>query len=214
MKLLITLFLLCCSYASCLAQDVIVKRNGDEVQARVMEVSPLEVRYREFNKPEGAVYIIPRADIFMIKYQNGSKDVFNEPLPAAAAPQTEPSGRPAPQPMAPVPAAGSGSRSDAQAMYMKGIDEARVYYKGNGTLWGTAAATFLFLPAGLVVGGVSAIIPPNVDNQLVSDRSLLYNQDFRSGYRKQAHRRKVGKAAAGFGIGFAALLVLLSISSQ
>ncbi len=58
------------------AQDVIVFKNGDEVQAKVKEVTPSEIKYIRFDNQNGPVYTIGRQDVFMIKYENGTKDVM------------------------------------------------------------------------------------------------------------------------------------------
>lgn len=70
-------------------QDVIVKKNGDEIKAKVEEVSITEIKYRKYENLTGPVYSIARSEIFMIKYENGSKDVFNE-QPAAVVTQPGP----------------------------------------------------------------------------------------------------------------------------
>ena len=60
------------------AQDLIILRNGDEVQSKVLEISTLEIKYKRFDNPEGPIYTIEKSEVFLIKYQNGTKDVFNE----------------------------------------------------------------------------------------------------------------------------------------
>lgn len=64
------------------AQDVLTKRNGDELQVKVTKVSADEVEYKKWANPDGPSYVVPKAEVFMIKYQNGDKDVF-DPAPAA-----------------------------------------------------------------------------------------------------------------------------------
>ena len=75
------------------AQDVIIKRNGDEIQAKVLTVSASQVDYKKWSNQEGPTYILPRADIFMIKYANGDKDVFGDDSPSekeeVASPEAE-----------------------------------------------------------------------------------------------------------------------------
>jgi hypothetical protein len=65
------------------AQDVITKRDGSEIKATVIKVSRDEVEYKKFNSPSGPTYSMPKSEIFMIKYADGTKDVFQE----TAAPQ-------------------------------------------------------------------------------------------------------------------------------
>lgn len=74
------------------AQDVIVLHNGDEIKAKVEEVGTDEVRYRKFENPSGPVYTIKRADVFMIRYESGGRDVFNQQTQQTSAPQTTSAG--------------------------------------------------------------------------------------------------------------------------
>lgn len=58
------------------AQDIIVKSDGDEVQAKVIGVEEDKVSYKKWSNPDGPTYTVGTDKIFMIKYQNGEKDVF------------------------------------------------------------------------------------------------------------------------------------------
>lgn len=66
------------------AQDVLVKRNGDELQVKVLKISQAEVEYKKWSNQDGPTYTLPKADVFMVKYQNGDKDVFSETAPTNA----------------------------------------------------------------------------------------------------------------------------------
>lgn len=98
------------------AQDLLTRRNGDEVQVKVVEITPDLVRYRRFDNPDGPLISVYKADVFMIRYANGTKDVLNAPPPAAATP---PRPTAAPVPVAP-PAAGSGAPAPATAAVVPG----------------------------------------------------------------------------------------------
>ncbi len=71
------LFLICalCSM-SAMAQDIIIKQNGDEIQCKLLEVGSEEIKYKRWTNLNGPTFIEERNDVFMIKYQNGEKDVF------------------------------------------------------------------------------------------------------------------------------------------
>lgn len=78
----ITLLLLHILLASSwlLAQDVILKKNGDELNCKVLEVGSSTINYTQIPandsiRPE--VQTIAKTEVFMIRYANGSKDVFN-----------------------------------------------------------------------------------------------------------------------------------------
>ena len=61
----------------CFSQDVITKSDGEEVKAKVLEVTQAEIRYKKFDNPNGPTFTIMKKEVFMIRYENGSKDVFN-----------------------------------------------------------------------------------------------------------------------------------------
>lgn len=65
-------------YCSASAQDKIYKRNGDVIEARITEISPRNVSYRQFNNPDGPVYSIGKGDVDKVVYENGVEDHFNE----------------------------------------------------------------------------------------------------------------------------------------
>ena len=56
--------------------DNIILLNGEEIQANVMEVGKEEIRYKKCNIPDSPVYVLKRSEVFMIKYQNGTKDII------------------------------------------------------------------------------------------------------------------------------------------
>jgi len=59
------------------AQDIITKTNGEEIQAKVTEISQSEILYKKFSNLSGPVYMIYVSDVAKIKYKNGTEDVFN-----------------------------------------------------------------------------------------------------------------------------------------
>jgi hypothetical protein len=61
-----------------IAQDIIVLRNGDELKAKVLEIRQTDISYKNWTNIDGPTYTKNKAEIFMIKYSNGSKDVFEQ----------------------------------------------------------------------------------------------------------------------------------------
>ena len=73
---------------SLFAQDLIIFKNGDEIQARVKEIDPNNIKYDRFDNPGGPLYTIHRSDVFMIKYENGTKDILTDlsvPVPTSSS---------------------------------------------------------------------------------------------------------------------------------
>jgi hypothetical protein len=60
-----------------LAQDIITLKNGDEINAKVTEIELNAIKYKKFDNQAGPTYTVSKADVFMIKYENGTKDIFD-----------------------------------------------------------------------------------------------------------------------------------------
>lgn len=61
------------------AQDIIFLTNGDEIEAKVMKVTETELEYKRYDNPDGPSYTKSLSNVFMVKYENGVKDVFTTP---------------------------------------------------------------------------------------------------------------------------------------
>ena len=59
------------------SQDVIILKDGTEINSIVKEVNQDNIKYLKFASKEGPVYTKSISEIFMVKYQNGEKDVFD-----------------------------------------------------------------------------------------------------------------------------------------
>jgi len=59
------------------AQDIITLKNGEEIKAVVTEIELNVIKYKKFDNQTGPAYTVSKADVFMIKYENGTKDVFD-----------------------------------------------------------------------------------------------------------------------------------------
>lgn len=58
------------------AQDLIVKKDGTVIQAKVTKVGTQEVEYKKWSNQNGPQYSIAVADILAINYKNGEKETF------------------------------------------------------------------------------------------------------------------------------------------
>lgn len=58
------------------AQDVIVKKNGNTVVCRVIEVGQTEIVYKRWTELQGNNYVMNISDIASIHYENGGKKDF------------------------------------------------------------------------------------------------------------------------------------------
>ena len=58
------------------AQDVLIMNNGTEMKVKVQELTVNEVKFKKWENIDGPLYTLLKNDIFMIKYENGTKDTF------------------------------------------------------------------------------------------------------------------------------------------
>lgn len=67
-----------CVLVGCVAnaQDVVFKTNGEQIAAKVIEVSKSEIRYKLENDSTGPIYVLPKVEIYMVEYASGRKEVF------------------------------------------------------------------------------------------------------------------------------------------
>lgn len=75
-QLILILIFVLSGLQSILAQDIIIRKDGSEVQANVLEVNPDQVKYKRFDNQDGPVYSEYKSRILKIKYANGSEDIF------------------------------------------------------------------------------------------------------------------------------------------
>jgi len=130
-KLLLMIALLSSSlYLS--AQDKLTKKTGEEIQVKVLEITPELVKFKNFDNLEGPTISIYKREVFMINYAGGTKEIIT-PIPVK--PQTPPQPQPIfntnqPTPVAPNP------QPEEPAPYMMKLNGPRfgVTYISRGEL--------------------------------------------------------------------------------
>ena len=58
------------------AQDVIVKTNGEEIEAKIVEVHETEIHYKKHNNQTGPTYILNVTSLKEIRYENGDVEKY------------------------------------------------------------------------------------------------------------------------------------------
>jgi hypothetical protein len=59
------------------AQDLIILRDGNVIEAKVTEISPTEIRYKRADNLNGPTIVILRNTVLSIRYENGIVEVIN-----------------------------------------------------------------------------------------------------------------------------------------
>lgn len=58
------------------AQDIIYKKNGEEISANILEITIDVVKYKKFDQSDGPIRNINKSEVFMIIYQDGTREKF------------------------------------------------------------------------------------------------------------------------------------------
>jgi hypothetical protein len=66
------------------AQDIIVKNDKTEIKAKVTELTETGIKYKKWENIDGPVYTISKAEVFMILYANGQRELITA-LPVAVS---------------------------------------------------------------------------------------------------------------------------------
>jgi hypothetical protein len=63
------------------SHDTIVKRSGEKIIAKVVEVNNDNIRFKRIDNPDGPLYSLPKEQISMIVYANGSRELYEDYMP-------------------------------------------------------------------------------------------------------------------------------------
>lgn len=188
--LLLPLYLLCT--AGC-AQDIILTKSGNEIVGKVVKIAADSVVYRYLSDADGPAYTLPRQEVAHVKRME------------AANPATAPEISYKQEAL---------DLQERQELILQAKLDAKAYYKGKGVFWTTMGSTILNPVAGFATGTVISAIKPHVEADDNPNHYLQKDPVYQKAYKEQAHRRKIGKAAAGFGAGVAVLSILSAIAAN
>ena len=84
MKKILTLMVALLTAFNLFAADIIVTRDARRIEAKILEVSSSEIKYKEANNLEGPTFVLTSAEINTIIDNNGTVKVFDQPAPQPA----------------------------------------------------------------------------------------------------------------------------------
>ena len=175
------------------SQDILTKKNGEDIKVKVIEINQTDIKYKKSDNPSGPTFVISKSDAMMIRYEDGTKDMFND-----------------------VSNTNNSNNTNNSEMYSRGKEDAIMNYKGkNSGAGGTAVTVILTSPLiGLIPAIACSSSEPSDENLKYTNRELMRNADYNRGYTEQAHKIKRKKIWSAFGIGSAAWLVLVLLLSS
>jgi hypothetical protein len=159
-------------YSKINAQDVITKRNGEDVYSKVLEITQTEIKYKKFENENGPTYTILIKDVLKIHYENGTNDIFNEWIETSN---------------------GDLKKTDNdKGKYLLGVEDAKIHYDGfHGAGTGTFVTSIFLSPlVGLVPAISCSSTRPKDRNLNYPDAELIKNHEYYMGYTNEARRIK------------------------
>ena len=211
-------------------QDNIILKNGSEIRAKVLEVSPGQIKYRRQDNPDGPLYTTGTSDVLLINYANGTKDVLNQP--ATRVPRMDPA------PMSPVLSGtvpsmgapvlgrlgyhtglfsryftnGAGERIDnsvARSLLFEHPDAMRAYRRGQSLRrW-----TYVTAGTGLALIGAGAIVALVDDSDFGGNEGNSRDGDNTNSTTVTDGRNRGDHGSAEIGIALAGGGVLLGVAA-
>jgi hypothetical protein len=80
------------------SQDKLTFTNGEEINVKVVETTPGEIKFKRSDNLEGPTHVVLKSTVFSVKYTNGSTDLFGaETKKSSPQPQQDQYGQPQPR---------------------------------------------------------------------------------------------------------------------
>lgn len=171
------------------AQDLLTKKNGEDISAKVLEVTTTEIKYKKFDDLNGSIFTILKSEVLLIRYENGTKDIFvNEEK------------------------TGSNLFLNNNPFAQGQADALQYYKEYKVASTGTLVATSLFSPLwGLVPAIATSSTPPQEINLDYPNKTFWSNPEYVNGYTTKAKKIKQDKVWTNYAIGSGAWLVIVTL---
>jgi hypothetical protein len=160
---------------------MITKKNNEDIKAKVLEVTTSEIKFKKFENLDGPTFSLSKADVIMIRYENGTKDLFSD------------------------------FQTGSDDMAAKGVQDAKLNYKGqnSGATWTAVTAVVTSPVLALIPAIVCSSAEPKDENLNCKNLELMKNMNYNQAYTQQAHKIKRNKIWKNYGIGSGIWLVLI-----
>jgi len=184
-KIILPIFLFLMASVGSYSQDIITFKSGEDLKVVIEVINKYEVFYRKFDNQNGPRIITPKTDILMIRYENGTKEIFSEES----------------KPVIYTTTSTALSALFHNDLYYKGQKDANMFYKNySGAATTTLVISLLSPLAGLIPAIACASTSPKEKNLNFPNTNLMKMPDYRNGYSQKAKKIKQGKVWTNWGI--------------
>jgi hypothetical protein len=182
LKKILCSFILSLFSSSTFCQDIITTLTGQDIRARIMEVTPYSILYQDYDNLRKKTNTILKADVYGIYYENGLKDIFH------AVPNIQDSLK--------------NSITSEKMLGIMAVKDADKYYKGykpSGTI--TLVMSCISPLMGLVPAIAFASSAPQPKSYNYPDVELMKKSPYSKGYLRKIKNIKVAKVWGNWAIG-------------
>ena len=176
--------------------DVIILKNGNEINSKIIEITLSEIKYKKIDNIDGPTITFPKSDVLMIKYANGTKDIISQSVTSSN------------QSNYTTPEIPTDLCSEATM-------DANNFYTGRncGSGW-TTTTTILFSPIlGLIPAIACSSTVPATQNLNYPKSDLMKDGNYSRCYRQQAHSMKKKRIWRNFGISSGIWIVIYVLAN-
>ncbi len=73
-----------------ICQDIIIKKSGEEIKSKILEIGVYDIKYKRFDFQDGPVYSISKSEVVLVRYENGINEVITSTPPTNTPPIATP----------------------------------------------------------------------------------------------------------------------------
>jgi len=77
-KFLLSVIIVVFISTNLLAQDKIYLKDGNNIEAKILEVNVDNIKYKKFSNQEGPIFTIAKNEVQMLVYENGESEIFKD----------------------------------------------------------------------------------------------------------------------------------------
>jgi hypothetical protein len=177
MKNILLFILFVCSSNIIKAQDTLSMRSGENILVKVIEVGTTEVKYKKLDNLNGPIFSILKLDLFIIKYENGTKDDLS-----------------------------NIKKNEENNFFalddsVQGKNDAKRFYNGYKTAGNAVVVTGYIIPIlipALAISIATTSKIPKDENLNYPSISLMRNEKYANSYRQEALKIKKRKVWLNF----------------
>lgn len=176
----------------CFSQDIMTKKSGVDIPAKVLEIGQTVIKYKKFDNQEGPTYTIKKSEVLMVRYENGTNDIFDEEETI--------------EKISSIDLLSSGD------LFILGQSDASRYYRGyKGAGTGTLIIGLISPLVGLIPAIACSSTQPKEINLSYPNSELMRKADYYHGYTQKSKKIKQGKVWTNLGIAFGVNLIAVVI---